>query len=210
SPQPPCPSAPPLLRPPAPLPLRPTAPRLLYFDLETQKSAEEVGGWENRHLMRLACAVVYDDLEKRFHIFLEEEIPRLVEILAGADLVVGFNLIRFDYGVLRGYTPFDFSQVRTFDILVDVRRRLGFRLSLDHLAGRTLNVRKTADGLQSLRWFKEGKLDKIIEYCRKDVEITRDLFLFGLKNHYLVFERREGGVVRLPVDWDLEILLSKI
>lgn len=27
-------------------------PNLVYFDLETQKSAQEVGGWENIHLMR--------------------------------------------------------------------------------------------------------------------------------------------------------------
>ncbi|MBI2877187.1 MAG: DUF1998 domain-containing protein, partial [Candidatus Tectomicrobia bacterium] len=182
-------------------------PRLLYFDLETQKSAEEVGGWGNTHLMRLACGVVYDSRSQRFHSFQEEEVHRLVELLAEGDLVVGFNIIRFDYGVLRGYTGFDFSRLKTFDLLVDIQRRLGFRLSLDHLASRTLQIRKLADGLQSLRWFKAGEIDKVITYCRKDVEITRDLFLFGLKNRYLVFERREGGLARLPVDWDLEQLL---
>ena len=36
------------------------APRLVYFDIETQRSAEEVGGWHNAHLMRVALAAIYD------------------------------------------------------------------------------------------------------------------------------------------------------
>jgi DEAD/DEAH box helicase domain-containing protein len=35
---------------------------------------------------------------------------------------------------------------------------------------------KSADGLQALRWWKEGRIDEIINYCKMDVKITRDLF----------------------------------
>ena len=181
--------------------------RILFFDIETQRSASEVGGWKNLHLMKVAVAVVYDSLDQKFISYLEEEMEQLVEKLKSADLVVGFNLLNFDYGVLQPYTIEDLKKLKTFDILDDIRKRLGFRLSLNHLANKTLKVEKSADGLQSLQWFKEGKIDLITEYCTKDVEITRDLFQFGIENEYLLYERRDGGVVRLPLDWELDKLV---
>jgi DEAD/DEAH box helicase domain-containing protein len=68
-------------------------------------------------------------------------------------------------------------------------------------------MEKTADGLQSLQWFKEGKIAEVTAYCQKDVEITRDLFLFGLANRHLLFETKQGQRVRLPVDWSLSQIL---
>ena len=40
--------------------------RILYFDLETQKSANEVGGWDKTEFMKLAVGVVWDSLEQKF------------------------------------------------------------------------------------------------------------------------------------------------
>ena len=110
--------------------------------------------------------------------------------------------------MLKGYSPFRFSELKTFDILQEISRQLGYRLSLNHLAHKTLNMEKSADGLQSLQWFKEGKIEEVIAYCQKDVEITRDLFLFGLANRYLLFETKKGQRVRLPLDWNLPQILS--
>jgi DEAD/DEAH box helicase domain-containing protein len=183
--------------------------RILFLDLETQRSAEEVGGWQNKHLMRLAVAVVYDSREDSFDIFQEDRVHDLIAKLKTADLVVGFNIADFDYHVLKGYSPFRFSELKTFDILQEISRQLGYRLSLNHLAHKTLNMEKSADGLQSLQWFKEGKIEEVIAYCQKDVEITRDLFLFGLANGHLLFETKSGQLVRLPVDWNLSRILSQ-
>jgi DEAD/DEAH box helicase domain-containing protein len=183
--------------------------RILFLDLETQRSAEEVGGWQNKHLMRLAVAVVYDSREDSFDIFQEDRVHDLIAKLKTADLVVGFNIADFDYHVLKGYSPFRFSELKTFDILQEISRQLGYRLSLNHLAHKTLNMEKSADGLQSLQWFKEGKIEEVIAYCQKDVEITRDLFLFGLANGHLLFETKSGQLVRLPVDWNLLKILSQ-
>ena len=182
--------------------------RILFLDLETQRSAEEVGGWQNKHLMRLAVAVVYDSREDSFDIFQEDRVHDLIAKLKTADLVVGFNIADFDYHVLKGYSPFRFSELKTFDILQEISRQLGYRLSLNHLAHKTLNMEKSADGLQSLQWFKEGKIEEVIAYCQKDVEITRDLFLFGLANGHLLFETKSGQLVRLPVDWNLSRILK--
>jgi DEAD/DEAH box helicase domain-containing protein len=178
-----------------------SGPRVLFFDLETQKSAEEVGGWGNIHKMGLAVGVVWDSLDREFFTYEEKDARQLVDKLRTADLVVGFNVIGFDYTVLQPYSDFDLQEINTFDMLVDVKKRLGFRLSLNHLAQHTLNTKKSADGLISLQWYKEGKISKIIQYCKQDVEITRDLYLFGEKNGLVKYQSRSGNPLQLEVNW---------
>ena len=178
-----------------------SGPRVQYFDLETQKSAEEVGGWGNIHKMGLAVGVVWDSLDQEFFTYEEKDARQLVDKLRTADLAVGFNIIGFDYTVLQPYSDFDLQEINTFDMLVDVKKQLGFRLSLNHLAQHTLNAEKSADGLISLQWYKEGKISKIIQYCKQDVEITRDLFLFGEKNGYVNYQSRSGNPLKLEVNW---------
>jgi DEAD/DEAH box helicase domain-containing protein len=171
------------------------------FDLETQLSAREVGGWHRAERMRVSCGVLYDSRENAFFEYTEDRVPQLIEHLHRLDLVVGFNIKRFDYRVLSGYSDADFHAITTLDLLEDIHRQLGFRLSLDHVARVTLGIQKSADGLQALTWWKEGKLREIIDYCRKDVEITRDIYLFGKKNGYLLFNNKSGATVRVPVSW---------
>ncbi|MDP2647408.1 MAG: DEAD/DEAH box helicase [Desulfobacterales bacterium] len=171
------------------------------FDLETQRSSQEVGGWHRADLMGISCGVLYDSREDAFFEFTERQIDKLVLHLQQFDLVVGFNVRRFDYHVLQGYTDFDFSRLPTLDMLSEVHKHLGYRLSLDHLARETLGRKKSADGLQALKWWKEGRIKEIAAYCRQDVEITKDLFLFGRKTGYLLFSNKAGKVVRVPVKW---------
>jgi len=191
------------------VPAKAQEPRIVFLDLETQKSAQEVGGWGNTHLMRISVAVLYDTLEKKFLCFREEEIGALVSHLEKADLVVGFNIKRFDYAVLAAYTAKKLLSLATFDILEDVHRRVGFRLSLDHLGAETLNRRKSGNGLQALEWFKQGEMDKLIDYCRMDVELTRDLFQYGLDKGHLIYRtKQDDRRVMLRVDWNLENLLK--
>jgi DEAD/DEAH box helicase domain-containing protein len=178
-----------------------SGPRVQYFDLETQTRAEDVGGWGNIHKMGLAVGVVWDSLDREFFTYEEKDSAKLVEKLRTADLAVGFNIIGFDYTVLQPYSDFDLQEINTFDMLVDVKKNLGFRLSLNHLAQHTLNAEKSADGLISLQWYKEGKINKIIQYCKQDVEITRDLYLYGEKNGFVKYQSRSGNPRDLKVEW---------
>ena len=179
-------------------------PRLMVFDLETRRGPEEVGGWLHTELMGMAAGVIWDSQDEQFHTYFEKDAAALVTALRRADLVVGFNISSFDYGVLRAYTGFDLKKLPTFDMLTDIYRRLKYRLSLGHLAEKTLGAAKLADGVQSLKWVKEGRMDLVEEYCRHDVAITRDLFHFGLKHHKLIFADKQGRNLELAVDWDLE------
>ncbi|BBO79836.1 hypothetical protein DSCO28_04020 [Desulfosarcina ovata subsp. sediminis] len=171
------------------------------LDVETQLSAQEVGGWHRAERMRVSCAVLYDSRTDSFYEFVEGQMPMLMDHLKQLELIVGFNIRRFDYRVLSAYTDLDFASLPTLDILEKVKDQLGYRLSLDHLASATLGAGKTADGLDALKWWKEGKMAKILTYCRSDVAITRDLFQFGRDNHYLLFQNKAKQTVRLPVRW---------
>jgi DEAD/DEAH box helicase domain-containing protein len=193
---------------PAPAPRRRGGPeggaareQTLVFDLETQRSAEEVGGWSNIVDMKLALAVTYNVVSAQFKTYLEKDVDRLLVDLVMADRVVGYNIDRFDLLVLKAYTEWDLSRIRTCDLLADIYRKLGFRLKLTDVTQATLGVGKTADGLQSLQWWKEGRVDLIEQYCRRDVEVTRDLYDFGRTNGYILYRDRDGRSLRLPVDW---------
>ena len=174
---------------------------VVVFDLETQLSADEVGGWNKTSLMRVSCGVAWDSREDRFITYFEDQIDELIGLLRRADLVVGFNVLGFDYRVLRGYSRYDFRKLNTLDILREVHAHLNYRVSLDSLAAATFNAGKTADGLQALRWWKQGRLDLIEEYCRQDVQLTRDLFRHGLDKGFLLFDRRNEDRIRVPVSW---------
>lgn len=185
-------------------------PRVVVLDIETMRGAHDVGGWGNSHLMGVAVAVCWDSITKQMSAYREDKVDELLKHLRTAELVVGFNLIGFDYKVLSAYDDGTLDKLNTFDILYDVRKRLGFRLSLAHLAENTLGAAKSADGLQSLEWVKQGRMDLVEEYCIKDVEITRDLFHHGLENGRLRFkDKKKGTLLELAVDWELMDLIDK-
>jgi DEAD/DEAH box helicase domain-containing protein len=178
-----------------------TEGRILVFDLETQRSAEEVGGWGNIPKMGLALAVVYDLQRRSYRTYYEADAEKLLLDLVMADRVVGFNVDRFDLAVLSAYTEWDLSRIKTLDMLAEIHRRLGFRLSLAHLSEVNLGESKGGDGLQSLVWWKEGRIDLIEQYCRKDVDLTLRLYQLGRSQGYLLYRDHSDRTVRVPVDW---------
>jgi DEAD/DEAH box helicase domain-containing protein len=182
--------------------------RFGVFDLETIRSAEEVGGWNKCEKMGVSVGIVFDSQLGDCVTYLEQDIQDLIEHLQNLDLVVGFNNKRFDNRVLSGYTNANLSKLPTLDLLEEVHNHLGYRLSLNRLAQTTLGVEKTADGLQALKWYKEGKIDLIQQYCRRDVEITRDLLFHGLEKEYFLFTNKAKQKVRLPLA--LDAIIGKI
>jgi DEAD/DEAH box helicase domain-containing protein len=176
------------------------------FDLETKFSAQEVGGWNRADRMGMSVGVVYDSKLDGYTTYLEDDTADMIEHLRSLDLVIGFNNKRFDNQVLSAYTACDLYRLPTLDILEEVYTRLSYRLSLDRLAEHTLGHRKSADGLQALKWYKEGKIEEIVSYCKKDVELTRNLLLHDLEHGYLLFKNKAGAVVRLPLHLDKAVL----
>lgn len=174
---------------------------IVYFDLESQKLFQEVGGRDPSKLL-LACGVTWSTARQDFAVYWEQDAGALVEELKSADKVVGFNIIHFDYQVLRPYAPNEnFRAFRSVDMLQDIYRTLNFRLSLDSIAKATLGATKTADGLQSVQWYRDGELDKVAEYCKADVEITRRVHEFGREHGYVNYYSKLGSKLKVAVNW---------
>ena len=151
--------------------------------------------------MGLAVAVTWDR-HNAFREWFEEDAQALVGELSGFDSVVGFNILNFDYKVIAAYQPnvAGLLKRKTLDILDYVHRALGFRISLDNLSRATLGRGKTATGEKAVEWWRQGKRDLVIKYCRADVELTRDLYTHGV-THGVIYYPSYGSNRALRVNW---------
>ncbi len=129
--------------------------RILYFDLETRYSADDVGGWGHIMDMGMSVGVLWDSHDQEFHTYLEHQVPEIVAHLHQGELIVGFNHVEFDLRVLAGSRPTPESRhqlylellgLTHFDMLTELKKILGHRLKLDSLARPTLKSGKSADG----------------------------------------------------------------
>jgi hypothetical protein len=163
---------------------------IVYFDLETQRTANDAGGWDRKCNMRMSVGVIYSTATGAYQVFSEARVNELIERLRRADLV------------LMGYTILDLiHELPTADLMIDVEQRLGHRLGLDSIANATLGVQKIAGGIDAIKWWREGRLMEIAEYCCFDVKVTRLVHEHGCKHKELFFHDRFAQKQRLEIDW---------
>ncbi len=204
----------------------------LVFDLETQKSAEEVGGWSNIKDMKFSVAVVWDSKKNDFFTYYHDrqrcQLQELVDHLCCGSRVIGFNHLYFDYEVLLGYYKGSEQEAllaklesqKNLDLLIAIHKKIGKRVRLDNVASATLEIGKSADGLDALAWYKkyqetadETYLEKIATYCQQDVKVTRDLYLHGLEKGYIYYENykeKRRSATPIPVSWQEALTPYKI
>jgi DEAD/DEAH box helicase domain-containing protein len=176
--------------------LFPDPTREIFFDIETLRLSHEVeGGWSNIARFGLAVAVTWD-AQNRFRRWFEADAKALISELGRYDRIVSFNGDRFDFEVLSAYQPVNHLLGKSFDLLVDLHRRLGHRIKLDDLARETLGNQKTGNGLDIVQWWREGRKEEVCKYCENDVQLLVDLVEFARRNKYVVVKSRQ-----LPVNW---------
>lgn len=175
---------------------------LVFFDLESQNLFQDIGGRNNIEKLLVACAVTWSSQKNDFSVYWEQDVPALIAELKSATKVIGFNLRGFDYQVLQPYAPETrFASIPTLDLLLDLQKILGFSISLDSIASASLGATKTADGVQSVSWFRARELDKVAEYCKADVDITRRVYEFGRDNGYIFYKSKLGSKLKVEVKW---------
>ncbi len=175
---------------------------IVYFDLETKRTFNDVGGYDKKGAMGMSIGVIYSTADGAYEIFPEARTDALVARLQKADLVVGYNTISFDYEVLMGYVALDLAHMLpSLDLLVEIEKVLGRRLKLEDVAQGSLGVGKVADGLDAIRWFREGRFMEIAEYCCYDVKVTKLVHEYGVANGVVHYLDRFGQKQEVAVDW---------
>ena len=116
-----------------------------------------------------------------------------------------FNGEGFDFKVLSAYGGVDSLYHRSPDMLAVLSKRLGFRVKLDSLAQATLGHRKTGSGTECVSWWRSGDAalrQKVVDYCRMDVELTRDIYLFAKEHGYVwIDDARQNARRRVDIAW---------
>ena len=185
---------------------------IVYFDLETRRSAAEVGGWHETAKMGMSVGVTYSTARQSYRIYTQDEAQELIDDLRSADLVVGYNHRGFDYGVLQAFTFWSIDGVtHNLDLCLDLSEKLGHRVKLDAIAKTTLGGHsKTAEGTDALKWWAEYEktgnpqlLLDIAKYCCYDVKVTMEVHRFGVEHGFVLYEDRQGKPAELPVNWDI-------
>jgi hypothetical protein len=175
---------------------------IIYFDLETQRTANDVGGWDKKRDMGMSIGVTYSTALNEYRIYPEKRVNDLIQQLLRADLVVGFNLVHFDYQVLMGYTILDLPhQLRTLDLFVEIENAIGNRLKLENIAQATLGVGKLADGVDAIKWWREKRILEIAEYCCFDVKVTKLVHEHGVAHRELFYTDKFTRKQRMEIKW---------
>ncbi len=176
----------------------------VYFDVETERVADEVGGWANIEQLGLAVAVTHSSRDDQFRVYRKHEATALVDELRACDCVVGFNSRHFDFRVVQPYVAFNLQTLTNIDLLIDLIATTGFRVTLDNCCTATFGECKSGSGLQSVQWWKEGRHEDVIAYCKQDVLLTRRLHEFGAAHGYVKCLDRRGRTRTVHVPWKLE------
>jgi len=177
----------------------------LVLDVETQYMSHEVsGGWTAVDQFKVAVVVTWDE-KNSFRTWHERDLPELFRQTDQFHPIVTFNGENFDFKVLSAYGPVDPLYRKSTDMLADLSKILGFRVRLEALAKATLGRGKSGSGTASVDWWRSGDpalRQKVIDYCKMDVELTRDIYQFGKEKGYvLVEDQKQGGTRRVDVSW---------
>ena len=177
----------------------------IILDLETKKAFSETGKYDPVGLGISYVGICRRDLsglgKDEFVGFYEEELKDMWPILERAKRIIGFNIIGFDLPVLSAYYHGDTSSFAVLDILQEVKKQVGHRVSLNAIASETLGVQKSGSGLDALKYYEQKKLKKLADYCLMDVRITRDVYDYGKKHGHIKFKNKWNRVVRVKVDF---------
>lgn len=168
----------------------------LVLDLETERSFDEVGGAENRAQLGVSVVGLYSYEGDRFSTYRRADFPELARTLRGAEQIIGFNLVGFDWPVLAAELGPWVQDLPTLDLMVEAQRALGRRISLDALASATLGTAKLGSGLDALAYFRAGDWERLERYCLEDVKLTRDLYEYARQHGQLFYQK---GPRRAPI-----------
>ena len=171
---------------------------VLFWDLQTTEWIDKKVPF---HQMDIACVATHlmdyhSHQSAEIGMDADEAIALLPEQFDLADAIIGYNVMSFDYQVIKRH--FSSQQVgdwqyKTIDLMELCRYELGRRPGLNTLYKYTLGQEKLMHGKEAVRLWQKGERDSVKSYCANDVALLRKLFEFGCVH----------GVIR-TYNWDLQ------
>jgi len=184
----------------------------VIYDIETKKIFDDIST-NNPADLGISIVSAYrrevdelgNEVVGEMRSFWENEFEQMWSWFEEADRIIGYNSFGFDNPAMNGvYTKGDFTKLKHFDILEEIRKVFGHRVKLDSVAKECLGVGKMADGLDAVRWWSMGdteSLTNLKKYCEMDVEVTKGVYDFGRKNKRLKFKDRWNEMREIEVDF---------
>ncbi len=176
--------------------------KLIVLDVETQNISSEIaGGWDAISEFLVSVAVTWDKVHG-FRTWYEKNVPDLLAELDRYEQILNFNGNRFDLVVLGHYGSTAALKKKSIDLHAFIKKHTRKMVSLDTLAKETLGAEKIMTGIQAVSLWRSGDPEKqkqVVDYCKKDVEILRDLYV-QLHASYLRFPGKGYYTFRIWAD----------
>lgn len=175
--------------------------RYIVFDIETQKSFKEIDR-SKIHLLKVSVVGLYDSATDTYEAYEEKDMIKVDEKFRNADVLIGFNNIDFDMPVLAPYLFTPVQNLFQIDLMQEIQKVRGHRVTLQSVAEATLKMNKSGDGLGAIEMFKEGRIEELKKYCLDDVKITKEIYEYGVQNKKIFFtSNRDWQTHEVKVDW---------
>jgi DEAD/DEAH box helicase domain-containing protein len=177
--------------------------RKVVFDIETSNMFQEVGS-NDPAALDISVVCIYDYDKDEYGTFLQEDFGKLWKIIENTDQFITFNGDHFDIPLLNKYYPGDLFKIKSVDLLKEMHKAAGRRMKLDQIAEGTLGTHKSGHGLEAIKWWRDGEIEKVKNYCLDDVRITKDIYEYALKNGKLIFKEGPNlNEIKLDTkDWE--------
>jgi DEAD/DEAH box helicase domain-containing protein len=174
--------------------------REIVLDIETQNIFER--GNRDASKLRISFVGIFDYATNEYLGFFENDLPKLWQTLEHCDRLIGYNIKGFDIPVMNAHYAGDLSKLLQLDLMEEITKTTGFRLKLDDVAQATLGMGKSGSGLDAVKYYQEGRLDLLKEYCLQDVKVTKQVYEFGrMHGHVLYPDRFKNEKIKVPVNF---------
>jgi len=183
----------------------------VIFDIETKKFFDEVNVRKPEDLGISIVSAYRREIDRDFRelrgemkSFWEADFGEMWSWFEEADRIIGYNSLGFDVPAVNGIYKGDFSKLKHFDVMKIIKDVFGHRVKLDSVARESLGKGKIAGGAEAVAWWAKGdpeSLANLKKYCEMDVEVTRGVYDYGVKNGKLKFKDHWNELREIEVDF---------
>lgn len=173
---------------------------ILGKDEEQIPGIEYCEGWKDFVGMGISVVGVYDFVENKFRVFLEDNLNELQSLIDNRAFVIGFNNESFDNKLLAAH-GINIPEEKSFDLLKAIKEITGTNkgLGLGAICKANFSTYKTGDGAFAPILWQQKQYGKVIDYCLNDVNMTLNILNRIIEIGYLVDPRDEDNIITIEL-----------